>query len=173
MIYIVRHGETEWNVLGKIQGRKDIELNENGIKQALSLKEKFKDIKFDKVFSSPLKRAIQTAKIITGNNIIIDKRLIERNKGLLEGKIKKEIKVLPNFNDLNDTSYGVESLESIKNRLDSFYNEILKKYPKQNILIVTHAGVGIYTKCFFVGEPKDNNYLSYKLKNGEVWVFEN
>ena len=55
----------------------------------------------------------------------------------------------------------------------NFYNEILKKYPKQNILIVTHAGVGIYTKCFFVGEPKDNNYLSYKLKNGEVWVFEN
>ena len=173
MIYIVRHGQTDWNKAGRMQGRTDIPLNETGKQQALEVAKKLKGIEFDKVFSSPLKRAIQTAKIITGNNIIIDKRLIERDNGLLEGKIKKEIKVLPNFNDLNDTSYGVESLESIKNRLDSFYNEILKKYPKQNILIVTHAGVGIYTKCFFVGEPKDNNYLSYKLKNGEVWVFEN
>lgn len=173
MIYIVRHGETQWNTLGKIQGRQDIELNENGKNQALLLKEKFKDVKFDKVFSSPLKRALQTAQIITKNKIIVDERLIERDNGLLEGKIKKEIKILPNFNDDNDTKYGVESLKSIKFRLNSFYTEILQKYPKKNILVVTHAGVGIYTKCYFVGEPKDGDYTNYKLKNGEVWIFEN
>ena len=173
MIYIVRHGQTEWNVLGKIQGRKDIELNEVGIKQAQDLKDKFKNIKFDVVFCSPLKRALQTAQIITNQNIIVDSRLIERDNGELEGKIKKDIKILPDFNDPNDTKYGVESLASLQERLKSFYDEITKKYIGKNILIVTHAGVGIYTKCYFSGEPADNNFENYKLKNGEVWEFNN
>lgn len=86
MIYIVRHGQTDWNVEGKYQGRIDIELNVNGINQAKQISEKLKDIKFDKIFSSPLKRALQTAIIISGGDIIIDDRLIERSNGELEGK---------------------------------------------------------------------------------------
>ena len=59
MIYFVRHGQTDWNKIGRIQGHTDIPLNKLGEEQALIVKEKLKEIKFDKVFSSPLKRALQ------------------------------------------------------------------------------------------------------------------
>ena len=101
MIYIVRHGQTDWNKLGKIQGHTDIELNDLGEKQALSIKEKLKDVKFDKVFSSPLKRAFKTAQIIYDGEIVSDNRLKERYNGELEGKTKSEIKAFPDFNDPN------------------------------------------------------------------------
>ena len=78
MIYLVRHGQTDWNLEGRYQGRIDIKLNSKGIEQAKEIKEKLKEIKFDKVFSSPLKRALETAQIITDNDIEIDERLIER-----------------------------------------------------------------------------------------------
>ena len=54
MIYIVRHGQTDWNVVGRYQGRKDIELNQKGIEQARKIKEQLKDVDFDLIFSSPL-----------------------------------------------------------------------------------------------------------------------
>lgn len=83
MIYIVRHGETDWNKEGKLQGHTDTELNDTGRKQALILKDKLQNIHFDKVFVSPLKRTRQTAEIITKSPQIIDSRIIERNNGLL------------------------------------------------------------------------------------------
>ena len=74
-LYIVRHGKTDWNVLGKIQGCTDIPLNKIGEKQAKLIKEKIKD-KVDVCFTSPLKRAISTAEILTDVKPIIDERLI-------------------------------------------------------------------------------------------------
>ena len=84
MIYIVRHGQTNWNLEGRNQGRIDIELNEKGIQQAELTSEKLENIKFDKVFSSPLKRAYKTAQVICEkigideNEIIVDERKIGR-----------------------------------------------------------------------------------------------
>ena len=63
-IYVVRHGQTNWNVKGKIQGKSDIELNEKGIEQAKELKELIKNYDINLIISSPLKRAKQTAEII-------------------------------------------------------------------------------------------------------------
>ena len=69
-IYIVRHGKTDWNVSGLIQGKTDIPLNKIGEKQAEIAKEKIED-KIDICFSSPLKRAIKTAQILSDVNPII------------------------------------------------------------------------------------------------------
>ena len=87
-LYIVRHGETDNNLNGIIQGIIDTPLNETGIKQAMELKEKLKDVKFDLVITSPLQRAKLTAEIINDNKaeIICDKQIIERNTGDFEGK---------------------------------------------------------------------------------------
>lgn len=60
-IYLIRHGETSWNTLGRLQGRTDIELNENGIRLAKITGEKLKDVHFDLAIASPLKRAYETA----------------------------------------------------------------------------------------------------------------
>ena len=171
MIYLVRHGQTDWNLEGRYQGRIDIELNSKGREQASEIKEKLKEIKFDKVFSSPLKRALETAQIIRDDDIEIDERLIERCNGELEGKLKSECVNMVDFTDENDSKLGIEPLSTFRGRIENFLSEIEKKYNGKNILIVTHAGVSIYAKCYFEGEPKDGNYSRYKLKNCEVLTY--
>ena len=92
-IIITRHGQTEWNVLGKVQGLADIELNEKGIEQAKETSKILKNEKIDLIICSPLIRARQTAEIINqGRNIpiIYDEGIIERNFGEFEGINKKE-----------------------------------------------------------------------------------
>lgn len=92
-LLLTRHGQTDWNVLGKIQGQTDIELNEIGIKQAEATREKIANQKIDVIISSPQKRAKKTAEIIAkGRNIpiIIDKEIEERNFGKFEGKTREE-----------------------------------------------------------------------------------
>ena len=169
MIYIVRHDKTDWNIEGRIQGHTDIELNDIGRKQAKEVKEKLKNIKFDLVFSSPLKRTLETARIITDHDIIIDERLIERCNGILEGKKKSEIGNI----DYNDPSNNIESTEHLQERVDSFFNEIMDKYKDKNILIVTHGGVSINIRIFFEGPPKDGDIGKYKLDNCKVLVYKN
>lgn len=88
LIYIVRHGLTEWNKLKKLQGAADVPLAKEGILLAEKTGEALKDVKFDICFTSPLSRARQTAECVLGNRnvpIISDKRIQEINFGDLEG----------------------------------------------------------------------------------------
>ena len=87
-VTFVRHGQTEWNRLGKQQGLADIPLDQTGIEQARKTAQLLKDEAFDCVYCSPLKRARQTAEMICeGRNIpiILEQRLIERDMGEFEG----------------------------------------------------------------------------------------
>ena len=80
MIYIIRHGQTDWNIEHRTQGHTDIALNTNGIKQAELMTQKIANLKIDSIISSDLKRAYMTAQIINKNfnkNIKADKRLRE------------------------------------------------------------------------------------------------
>ncbi len=77
------------------------------------------------------------------------------------------------FADPNDTRYGVESLTNFRTRIEEFFKEMCNEYKNKDILVVTHAGVSIYAKCFFEGEPDDGDYNKYKLKNCEVLKYEN
>ncbi|NSG83749.1 histidine phosphatase family protein [Blautia schinkii] len=88
LIYIVRHGLTEWNKLKKLQGAADVPLAKEGILLAEKTGEALKDVKFDICFTSPLSRARQTAECVLGDrnvSIIPDKRIQEINFGDLEG----------------------------------------------------------------------------------------
>ena len=116
---------------------------------------------------------MQTAKIITNQEIIEDSRIIERSNGELEGKLKSEYQSLVDFTDPNETRYNIEPLNDFRKRIENFFKEIVNKYPKKDILVVTHAGVSIYAKCYFEGEPIDGNYSKYKLKNCEILKYEN
>lgn len=94
-IIITRHGQTDWNALGKLQGHLDIELNDMGRKQAKEMGKLIKNENIDLIITSPLKRTKKTAEIINTNfqvNIVEDNRLIERNYGTMEGLTKDEIK---------------------------------------------------------------------------------
>lgn len=93
LIYIVRHGLTEWNKLKKLQGVADVPLAKEGILLAEKTGEALKDVKFDICFTSPLSRARQTAECVLGDRnvpIIPDKRIQEINFGDLEGSCVRD-----------------------------------------------------------------------------------
>jgi phosphoserine phosphatase len=150
--YIVRHGQTEWNVIDIIQGHKDSPLTEKGINDAKDTAIKFKNIKFDLIFSSDLLRAKRTAEIIALEHkleVQTNKLLRERKFGQLEGKSKKEFENWTKvFEELTDeerfvykSSPDIESDEEIVNRLITFMREIAMANPNKNILAVSHGGI--------------------------------
>jgi alpha-ribazole phosphatase len=136
-VILVRHGETDSNVEGRYLGLTDVSLNENGINQALGLKDKLKDIRIDYVYSSPLKRCRETAGIINeahNSAVLYSDDLKERNFGLFENLTYEEIcNKYPVQKDLweNDwvnyrIEYGESALEFHK-RICSFTDGILRQ----------------------------------------------
>ncbi|HSW88635.1 MAG TPA: histidine phosphatase family protein [Candidatus Saccharimonadales bacterium] len=153
--YIVRHGETEWNVKKLLQGQGDSPLTTTGIKQASILGGKLQNIHFDAVFSSDLLRAQRTAEIITlDRNLAIKttELLRERAHGKWEGKpyniYHNELKHL--FEERNKLSYekkksfkypDMETDEEVIARFITFLRETSVGYPGKTILVVTHGGM--------------------------------
>lgn len=182
MIYFIRHGSTDWNEnLNKdgikdprCQGVVDLDINEKGIKQAKETGEKLKGIKFDRVICSPLKRVKQTIDIIYKGkvSIIIDERLIERDFGEFEGLTRKEFDFDGFWNANSKEKYiKAESLENLKERVFSLLNE-LKENPDENILIVSHGGLGCVFASYFLGVPDDGNYLQYEIPHGKPLILD-
>lgn len=161
-IYILRHGQTDYNKEGKFQGQIDIPLNGIGIEQAKKAKILLKDIKFDLVISSPLIRAFKTAQIVTGStNIKTDYRIIERSFGLLEGQYS-----IPDYEEKIDI-YKVETYENMCIRVYSFLDELIKNnINTQNILVVCHEGIAQIIQTYFDKSYNINNWKSFRLQNG-------
>lgn len=174
-IYIVRHGETDWNKEGRCQGKTNISLNENGIIQAKILRNKLDMSKMDVCFVSPLKRALETAKIITDDklDLIIDDRIIERGFGTLEGKLFNYDATVKSWNyNLNYDEYEMETIKDVLKRAKDFLNYLNETYDNKNILIVSH---GAFIKALYfniVGYNDETDFLSFFPKNGEVIEFE-
>ena len=165
-IILVRHGQTDWNVNHILQGKTNIDLNSTGKKQALEVKEKLKDIHFDVCFSSPLKRAYETASIITDTLIIADDRIIERDLGLLEGK-KNDLynaQLYWNYN-LNSNKDNVESVQEILKRTEQFIDYLKKEYYDKTILIVSHGGTIRALHHVINGYNENTNFLEIKIPN--------
>jgi len=160
MIYVVRHGQTDWNVVKKLQGSTDIKLNEAGVKQAKELADKIKNIKIDICFCSPMKRTRKTCEIAFSGKIIFDNRLIERAYGNYEGTAA--IKSNPWFHDAWNAKKQIDSAESIpeiEKRVFGILDEIMANYKNKNVLIITHGGVIRIIKSYFQGRPVDGDYL--------------
>ncbi|HIS25461.1 MAG TPA: histidine phosphatase family protein [Candidatus Pullilachnospira intestinigallinarum] len=152
-LYIVRHGETVWNTEGRLQGMADIELNENGIRLAKITGEKLKDIPFDLAISSPLKRAVHTARLILGDRRIplkTDARIEEITFGEWEGLCcRKDRYEIPSegfslfFSDPfhYQPPAGGETVEQVIERTGDFYRELLNTPDAQDktILITCHG----------------------------------
>ena len=180
-LYILRHGQTNWNKKGKIQGKTDIELNEEGIEQAKEARKLLENYPIDMIVASPLKRARKTAEIINETKkapIVFDKALEERGFGDFEGKIRKEIhdeildsEILDNYS-LNKEYKGVETIRSLCDRVWGLIEELKKTYTDKNILFVTHGGVTRAISGYFDG-PNENGILEdLDLKNCEIRTYE-
>ena len=138
-VWLVRHGETQWNVEHRFQGISDIELNRRGREQAKELGERLGDHHFEAVWSSDLVRAVETAAIIFGGSTV-DTRLRELDFGDIDGLTWSDLsddvrKSLLEFNDFN--APNGESVAMMRDRLIDFLDEL----DSGDHLVVTHGGV--------------------------------
>jgi len=173
MIYVVRHGQTDMNKEGRMQGRSGLPLNDNGIDQAINLRENLKNIKFDYVFSSPQERAIQTAEIATGIEPIIDQRLDVFDLGEADKLRKSEVKMSGVIPD--PKSYkGVEEIQSFQYRIFGFMKELEEQYGKSevNILVSGHKCTTGCIGAYFEGVPEDRNILRFSSDNGKYKMYQ-
>lgn len=148
-IYITRHGQTNWNVEGKMQGSKNSDLTEQGKKEALNLGNSLKDIKIDYIYTSPLTRAYDTAVLIKGDRDIsigIHENLKEMNFGIWEGMHNDD--VLKDYADQHYkfwnephlyTSIGGETFDELIKRIKIILNDIKNQNKGESILLITHA----------------------------------
>lgn len=154
-LYMMRHGETDWNKEKRLQGQSDIELNEFGRKLAYKTRDGLKDVKFDLVITSPLKRAKETAGIVIGDRkipVVEDARIQEMRFGIYEGMCCKgegfnipdeKFKYFFTAPEAYKAPEGGESFEVFCQRIEAFLQELYQKEAYQNstILISVHGAV--------------------------------
>ena len=188
-ILLIRHGQSEWNKLNLFTGFKNIELSEQGIEEANNAGQNFKnlDIKFNIVFTSELKRAQETAKIILQNlgqwdflnnegKIISNINLNERDYGDLTGLNKKE--TAEKFGEeqvhkwrrgYSDQPPNGESLEDVVRRVTKYFEETIKpaiqSNENDNILIAAH-GNSLRALLIVMNIYEPNNINSVELSTG-------
>jgi probable phosphoglycerate mutase len=150
-LVVVRHGETEWNLASRIQGHADSPLTATGRAQAAAIAARLAGERFDRLVSSDLGRAWQTAQAIasrTGHAIEPDERFRERNYGVAEGFTYGEIDVTyPDiFSRVRDTDPdagvpGGESRRQLYERVRDAFESLVRGAPGQRLAVVCHGGV--------------------------------
>lgn len=172
MLYFIRHGQTEENVKHILTGRRDIPLNDTGLKQVEEEGERCKDLKIDLIFCSPLFRARQTCDAINkyhNAEVIVTEEVIERTYGKFEGKLSSSIDREKSWNYFEDiTKGGMETPRMLFGRVYEFLDKIKEEYKDKNILIVAHNGIGRAIYCYFNGIPEGGNLLSFEMPNAKV-----
>ena len=187
MIYIIRHGQTEKNKAKVLQGRSDVPLNDAGRQQAAEVRERFEreGISFDKIYTSPLVRAVETAQIVAGaapHQIVtgaapqqfeVDSRLIEMDYGPYEGAdlTNPAPEIVTFFSDFvhNPAPKGMEQLAQVVARTGAFVEEV-KGLPS-NILVSTHA-IAMKGILEYLTPSSQGAYWSTYIGNCAVYVAE-
>ena len=169
-IILVRHGETEANADGIMQGQKlNHILNDKGIRQAKTLKQKLLSTKIDICFTSPLARTWSTAMILVGERVEIkeDGRLIERYLGKWEGENKEGYDPIKYWNyNLNSNDDGVEPIQDIFTRCNSFIDDLKRKCNDDDtILVVSHSATIRCLHHILKNNNLNKNLVDFKIEN--------
>ncbi len=177
MIYFVRHGQTDSNV-NKLFPSQCVPLNETGVEQAKQTALSLKDVEFAACYCSPLVRAKQTCdEILKYHSHLIpvyDNRIQARYYGKMENKPTSSL----TFNrwkvadDKNIKLLDMEPVMDMYQRIANFFDEILVKYPNQNILVVGHSCVGRIVSGYFNGIPENYDFSNLKIPNAKVVIFD-
>ncbi len=157
-VSFLRHAQTQPNMDGILQGRTDTSINETGIIQARAAAKEWKDTPIDCVYCSPLLRARQTAEIILEGRdipVVYDPRLLERSFGAYQMRSVAELLAAGfewdrSYYDFDYTFHGIESLGSMRDRVDSFLED-LKKEKHDHVLIISHGALAMLFRLYFLG----------------------
>ncbi len=168
IIYLIRHGQTDWNVERRLQGHLDVPLNQVGLLQAEKVAKRFEQEILDAIYSSDLRRARMTAEIIAARQrreVFFHQGLRERGYGPFEGKRWDEI---PEFqagyrSDLL-TAEGVESWREMRHRAVKALEEIAFRHAGQRVAVVSHGGTINAILSYLEGDEVPR----YKLANASV-----
>ncbi len=157
VICIVRHGETDWNAQGRLQGREDIELNDSGRQQAFKIAAYLSVGHWDVIVSSPLKRAYETAQIIARmlsvTEIEVEEQITERDYGEASGLWPDERR-----SRFPDGSPGQEDFELLRQRAMCGVEQIVKDHTGKRIVVISHGAL--------------TNSILYTLSGGEFGSFK-
>ena len=181
ILYLTRHGETEYNVLGRYCGSTDIPLNEAGILQAHELTKRIREIQLDAVISSPMLRARQTADIVCASldmQYVIYNQFAERNMGVYEGLTREEAQErFPHLwnrqctSKPDDAPDDGETIRQACDRIDDGMNRLIQEYKNKAILLLCHGFTAraVHRYCnnlsfdemakFFLGNCEVVNYI--------------
>ena len=182
-IFLIRHGETNWNKEGRFQGQIDIPLNENGKDQARKTFEYLRNISFNKAFSSSMQRPYETAQIILQNNkdLKIEKidSLVEISHGLWEGKLESEIRekwplLLKNWHEKPEEVIMPEgeSIKDVSERSIKAFDKIcLSQQDNDLSLLVAHDAVNKTLICNILGITYSNIWM-IKQGNGGITIID-
>jgi alpha-ribazole phosphatase len=182
LFYLVRHGETEWNAENRICGRSDVPLSQVGRRQAKMLAERLKSVSFDAIFSSPLERAIDTARFISeriGLEPVVDDRLVELDYGQWEGKTMQEIMT-------NDTKTflawqadpgevappGGETGLEAQQRVVAFLDSLAAKHREGEVAVVFHKSVCRLAICHVLGMSPSDYRRKLIMENAALSVIQ-
>ena len=175
-LLITRHGQTDWNLERKVQGKSDIELNPKGIEQAEEVAKKLANEPIDLIICSPLVRAKQTAEIINRNRkipIIYDNSISERAYGEFEGKSPDDFNFHQFWNyNCNEEYQFAENIKDFFKRVYEFLDKQANEQLEKNVLLVAHGGISIAINCYFNGIPANGEVLRMGLHNCEYAKYE-
>jgi broad specificity phosphatase PhoE len=168
ILYVVRHGETEDNITNILQGHLPGKLTKEGIRQAEKIAKRLRHEKFDAIYSSDLKRAVDTAEIITQHHDTPThyiKNLRERYLGSYQGKKTNEVdwKNIPEEIEKNE-----DMIERVKNTIIGMH----KKHPDSKILFITHGGFSRFINAIMKEIPLEKLYDAKKPKNTSLYIYE-
>ncbi|BCG59904.1 histidine phosphatase family protein [Paenibacillus sp. URB8-2] len=169
---LIRHGQTDWNAVGRIQGQSDIPLNGEGRRQAEMLAERLlhEPYRWDYCITSNLSRAEETGRIIAGRLELplleADERIRERAYGQVEGLTAAEREARWGRN-WDQQEFGQEKDEQLQTRALAFMEELSSKHPDKNVLVVSHGGLlaQLYTALY-------KNKYSERIGNLSLTILE-
>ncbi len=166
-IILARHGVTEWNVGEIFRGRIDVELNETGVKQAELLAQYLSSVKVVAIYSSPLKRALKTAEIVSGYHqleVEVTPSLVDFDYGEWQGLPQQTVKERYSELYVKWSNYpekvkmpAGESLDDVRNRTTGLINEIIAREYRGTVVLVAHRVVNKVLICTLLG--LDNSHF--------------
>lgn len=174
-LWLVRHGETQWNADGRVQGHQDVPLSPRGVGQAFRVAERLaaSHLVFDGLFTSDLQRARETAgpiSAVLGLALHLDARLREIHSGLLQGRLKAEIsQAFPDYlsalrqDPWSTARPGGESMAQVALRLQAFMDDL----GPGRYLLVTHGGV-IRAALRHILEMQDQSWRRFNIANASI-----